>query len=111
MKKSMTLGILFLSVIFLASCGKSQKDKLVGEGEIDGTTSCTFKSNGEVLPPDGVPGKGTWKVTKEDKDSLEMEIYEDGELQATADVQFTSDNEMKLRDLGDGQVMVLTRKK
>ena len=116
MKKSMTLGILFLSAMFLASCSKSPKDKLVGEWQmtIEGTTITlmTFKSDGtgKIFEESGTLGAMTWKVTEEDKESLTVEFYEDSVLEDTTIMKFTSDDDLSVLSQ-DGTKLALTRKK
>ena len=111
MKKSMTLGILFLSAIFLASCSKSPKDKLVGEWQatIEGTTITVMiiKSDGTGTFADE---KMTWNVTEEDKESLTVELYKDSVLEDTAIMKFTSDDDLSVL-AQDGTKLALTRKK
>ena len=68
MKKSMLLGILFLSAMLLVSCGESPQDKipkekppqekLVGEWEMIGEEgTVTFNSDGTMIFADDDKGK------------------------------------------------------
>ena len=92
MKKSMLLGILFLSAMLLVSCGKSPQEKLLGEWETIGEKgTVTFNSNGTVITR---KGKDKWELSDEDPLVLSI-INKRGETKAQILVTFISDDEME----------------
>ena len=104
MKKSMILGILFLSSMILVSCGKSPQEKIVGEWVND------EKQWGILITSDGIIKEieggrqstmGRWEF--KDTEPFELEIFEDGKLRLKYGVTFISDDEIEIEARGRKQ--------
>ena len=112
MKKSMLLGILFLSAILLVSCGKSPQEKLVGEWEMIGAEgTVTFNSDGTMIFADD--DKGKWELSG-DKEPFQLKTTEGDDLDFEGDltivtVTFISDDEMEIDS--EGEKITLKRNK
>jgi hypothetical protein len=105
MKKSMILGILFLSSMILVSCGKSPQEKIVGEwgsSELPGVL--TFNSDGTAINWERETGK--WELSG-DEEPFKLIVMYDG-YSEVVNLIFISDDEIELEE--DGRKRNLKRK-
>ena len=110
MKKSMLLGILFLSALLLVSCGESPQEKILGEWGVTGEEgTVTFNSDGTMIFADD--DKGKWELSGDQLKVTEGEASErrgtqEGDLSILT-VTFISDDIMEwiINDGGPGEIM------
>ena len=97
MKKSMILGILFLSSMILVSCGKSPQEKIVGEwGSSELPVVLTFNSDGTAINLEGETGK--WELSG-DEEPFKLIVMYDGDSEVV-NLTFISDDEIKIESGG-----------
>ena len=103
MKKSLMLGMALVAAVSLTACGgDSPQDKIVGTWVFadENDDSTEFKDDGTGVA-DG--NAFTWKL--EGSESLTLNIYEDGDLKASMQVEFIGDDKMKLTMDGEEKVV------
>ncbi len=104
MKKSMILGILFLSSMILVSCGKSPQEKIVGEWVNDERQwGILIASDGIIKEIEGERQRNMGRWEFKDTEPFELEIFEDGKLRLKYGVTFISDDEIEIEDRGRKQ--------
>ena len=100
MKKTMLIGILFLSIIFLVSCSKSPQEKIVGEWINDeegiGYLITAGGNVKEIKDREVTGNEGTWELN--DEEPLVLKILEDGELLIALNTTFINDDEVNLKE-------------
>ena len=97
MKKSMILGILFLSSMLLVSCGKSPQEKIVGEWVNDEKQwGILITSDGIIKEIEGGRQSTMSRWEFKDTEPFELEIFEDGKLRFKYGVTFISDDEIEI---------------
>ena len=112
MKKTMLIGILFLSIIFLVSCSKSPQEKIVGEWINDeegiGYLITADGNVKEIKDREVTGNEGTWELN--DEEPLVLKILEDGELLIALNTTFINDDEVEFEG-ENGEKILFKRKK
>ena len=114
MKKTMLIGILFISIMFLVSCSKSPQEKIVGEWMND------EKQLGFLITADGIIkeiekgeldlwNERTWELN--DKKPYVLKILENDKVVVEFDITFVTDNEVEFAFKGKNNDKILLKRK
>ena len=112
MKKTMLIGILFLSIMFLVSCSKSPQEKIVGKWIDKEGSGLLITADGNIkeIEDREIRGsEGTWELNY--KEPFVFKILEDGEFKIAFNITFINDDEVEFESQGGGEKILLKLKK